>query len=548
MPAAMTYDYIIIGAGSAGTALATRLSEDPSISVLLIEAGGRDWHPLFHIPAGFARMTKGIGSWGWSTVPQTHMADRVFWFTQAKVLGGGSTINAQIYTRGHPSDFDGWAAAGCTGWGYEDVLAYFRRSEDNDTFQNDVHGRGGPIGVSQPAAPLPICEAFIAGAGELGLPRLADLAGRDTFGVGYYQLTQRAARRSSAVTGYLRQARGRSNLRLQLVRHVTRILIEAGRATGIEANGPQAGDLTTYRAGREVIVAAGAIGSPKLLMHSGIGPADHLKLVGIQPVHDLPGVGGNLQDHLDICVMCECTGEHTYDRFQRPHHAALAGLQYLATRRGPAASSLFETGGFAQSSAKTGAPDIQLHLGLGSGIEAGIAKLAHAGVTLNTAFMRPASRGTVRLQSNDIAAHPLIDPNYWAEPSDVTASLEGLELARAIMRAKALAPFVLAERVPGPEARTRADLIAYANRSAKTDHHPVGTCAMGVGPEAVVSPDLKVRGLDGLRVCDASIMPTIVSSNTNATAYMIAEKAAALLAAGDSASRSRPPAAATFRG
>jgi len=531
MSATATYDYIITGAGSSGTALAARLSQDPSVTVLLIEAGGRDWHPFFHMPAGFARMTKGIASWGYSTVPQTHMANRVFWYTQAKVLGGGSTINAQIYTRGHPSDFDGWAAAGCAGWGYEDVLPYFRRSEDNDTFDDDVHGRGGPIGVSQPAAPLPICEAFFAAAGELGLPHLDDLAGRDTFGVGYYQLTQRHARRSSA-TSYLAQARGRQNLTLKLTRHVSRILIENGRATGIEAAGRHAGDVETFRATREVVVSAGTIGSPKLLMLSGIGPADHLKSVGVAPLHDLPGVGANLQDHLDICVMCECTGDHTYDRYQKLHWAALAGARYVATRGGPAASSLFETGGFGHSTANTGAPDIQLHLGLGSGIEAGIAKLTNAGVTLNTAYMRPKSRGIVRLQSNDVMAHPLIDPNFWAEPSDVTASLEGLELARAIMRGKALEPFVLAERVPGPELRSRADLIAYANRSAKTDHHPVGTCKMGMEEDAVVTPDLRVRGLDGLRVCDASIMPMIVSSNTNATAFMIGEKAAELIGNG----------------
>ena len=297
------------------------------------------------MPAGFARMTKGIASRGYSTLPQSHVGSRVFWYTQAKVLDGGSTINAQVYTRGHPSDFDGWAAAGCAGWGYEDVLPYFRRSEDNGTFDDDVHGRGGPIGVSQPAAPLPVCEAFFAAA-------------------------------------------------------------------------------------------------------------------------------------------------------------------------------------------NTGAPDIQLHLGLGFGIEAGITKLANAGVTLNTAYMRPKSRGTVRHQSSDVAAHPLIDPDFWAEPADVTASLEGLELARAIMRGKALEPFVLAERVPGPELRSRAGLIAYAHQSAKTDHPPASTCKMGVGADAVVTPDLKVRGLDGLRVYDGSIMPMIVSSNTNATAYMIAEKGAELIRRG----------------
>ena len=524
-----TYDYIIAGAGTAGCTLAARLSEDPAVSVLLIEAGGSDWHPIFKVPAGFAKMTKGIASWGWSTVPQRHMQDRVFWYTQAKILGGGSSINAQVYTRGHPSDFDAWAALGCTGWGFEDVLPYFRRSEDNDTFDNELHGRGGPVGVSQPRAPLPVCDAFIAAAGELQIPHVKDLAGRDTFGVGYYQLTQRNSTRSSASSGHLRQARGRKNLSVRLVSRVLRVLIENGRAVGVEVAGPGAGDVTEFRASREVIVSAGAIGSPKLLMHSGIGPADHLRSVGITPLHDLPGVGSNFQDHMDICTMCECTGDHTYDKYQKPLYAALAALRYYTTGGGPAASSLFETGGFVRSSQETGAPDIQFHLGLGSGIEAGIEKLKNAGVTLNAAFMRPRSRGTVRLQSNDVAAHPLIDPNYWADPYDRRASLDGLRLAREIMRGAALKPYVLAERVPGPKVRTEQELIDYACRSAKTDHHPTGTCTMGTGGETVVSPELKVHGLDGLRVCDASVMPRNVSSNTNATVFMIAEKAAEMI-------------------
>ena len=527
--ASTTYDYIIAGAGSAGCVLAARLTEDPAIRVLLIEAGGRDWHPLFEVPAGFARMTKGIASWGFSTVPQKHMRDRVFWFTQGKVLGGGSTINAQIYTRGHPSDYDRWAALGCTGWGFEDVLVYFRRAEDNDTFDNDLHGRGGPIGVSQPCAPLPISDAFFAAAAEMGIPHLADLAGRDTFGVGRYQLTQRDGRRSSAVAGYLRAARGRPNLSIKMVAMVSRILIENGRAVGVECVGPSAGDVSSYRALRETVVSAGAIGSPKLLMLSGIGPADHLKSVGIRPIHDLPGVGSNLQDHLDVCVMSECTGDHTYDRYQKPFWAAMAGAQYYLTRRGPASSSLFETGGFVRSSQETGAPDIQFHLGLGSGIEAGIQHLKNAGVTLNSAGMRPRSRGTVRLKSSELTAHPLIDPNYWAEDYDRRVSLDGLKLARELMSQKALAPYILTERVPGPGVVSEEDQVAYACRSAKTDHHPVGTCAMGTGADAVVTPELRVRGIDGLWVVDASVMQRVVSSNTNAATYMIAEKAADMI-------------------
>jgi choline dehydrogenase-like flavoprotein len=523
------YDYIVVGAGTAGCALAARLSEDKDVRVLLVEAGGRDWNPLFHVPAGFARMTKGIASWGYSTVPQKGMGGRVFWYTQAKVLGGGSSINAQIYTRGHPSDYDNWATLGCTGWSYAEVLPYFRRSEDNDTWNNELHGQGGPIGVSQPAAPLPICDAFFAAAGEIGIPHLMDLAGRDTFGVGYYQLFQRNARRSSAVQGYIAPARKRPNFTLAMVSHVSRVLIENGRAVGVEVYGPGQGDVATCRATREVIVCAGAIGSPRLLLHSGIGPAEHLKSVGVRPVLDLPGVGSNLQDHVDMCVICECTGEHTYDRYQKLHWAAVAGARYYLTRSGPAASSLFESGGFARSSQEKGAPDIQFHLGLGSGIEAGIAKLKNNGVTLNATIMRPRARGTVRLADNDPTKAPLIDPNFWGEAYDRQCSLDGVRLAREIMRQKALKPFVLAERVPGPDVKSDADLIEYGHRHAKTDHHPAGTCAMGTGDDAVVDPQLRVRGLSGLRVVDASIMPRVISSNTNAVTYMIAEKAADLI-------------------
>jgi choline dehydrogenase-like flavoprotein len=522
-----SYDYIVVGGGSAGCALAARLSEQKDVSVLLIEAGRDDRHPLFHMPAGFAKMTKGIASWGWSTVPQERMNNRVFWYTQAKVIGGGSSINAQIYVRGNALDYDGWAQAGCKGWSYREVLPYYRRAEDNEVFEDAYHGRGGPLAVSNPRASLPICEAFIEAAQKLGIPRNHDLAGASQDGVGYYQVTQRNGRRASTVGGYLRPALSRPNLELRIARQVNRILVEDSRAIGVEVAG--ATGLETIRANAEVIVTSGAIGSPKLLLQSGIGPADHLKSAGVTPVHDLPGVGENLQDHLDICVICECTGDHTYDKYGKPHWAALAGLQYLLTRSGPVASSLFSTGGFWYADRNAPSPDIQFHLGLGSGIEAGIARLNNAGVTLNSAFMRPRSRGTVRLKSGNPSDHPLIDPNYWADPYDRQINIEGFKLAREIMRQEPLKPFVMAERVPGPDVRTDDDIAAYACRMAKTDHHPVGACAMGTGRTAVVTPELKVHGLEGLRVCDSSIMPYLISSNTNAAAIMIAEKASDMI-------------------
>jgi choline dehydrogenase len=523
----MEYDYVIIGGGSAGSVIAARLSENPDVKVLLLEAGGGDRHPLYHLPAGFAKMTKGIGSWGWQTVPQRHMNGMSIRFTQAKVIGGGSTINAQIYTRGNALDYDEWRQMGCEGWGYDGVLPYFRKAEDNDTYDNEYHCKGGPLGVSQPSAPLPICEAWFKAAGELGIPRNYDMAGAKQDGVGYYQLTQRNARRSSAAMAYLAPARNRSNLSVRTNAQIRRILIEKGRAAGAELM-----DGSAVRAAREVILSSGAIGSPRLLMLSGIGPADHLKSVGIAPVLGHPGVGSNLQDHLDLFVVAECTGEHTYDKYAKPFWSAVAGLQYLFTRKGPVASSLFETGGFWYADENARSPDIQFHLGLGSGIEAGVAAMPHGGVTMNSAHLRPRSRGTVRLASSDPNAAPLIDPNYWADPYDREMSIRGLKLARQVMRQNALKPFVLAERLPGPDVQTDQDYFNYACKNAKTDHHPAGTCRMGVDSQAVVTPRLKFNGIEALRVADASIMPTVVSSNTNAAAIMIGEKAADMIKSG----------------
>jgi choline dehydrogenase len=523
----MAYDYIIIGGGSAGCVLAARLSENPDVKVLLLEAGGSDRNFLFHWPAGFAKMTKGIASWGWSTVPQKHMQNRVLRFTQAKVIGGGSSINAQLYNRGNRLDFDEWRQKGCEGWSYEDVLPYFKRAEDFERGADEYHGAGGPLGVSDPRASLPICEAFFEAAGQSGIPRNLDMNGASQDGVGYYQLTQKNARRSSTVTAYLKPAMGRTNLTVKQNVFTSRLLIGSGRVVGVELQGGE-----KIYSEREVILTSGAIGSPKLLMQSGIGPADHLKSVGIRPLHHLPGVGSNLQDHLDLFVISECTGDHTYDKYGKPHWAALAGLQYILTRTGPVASALFSQGGFWYADENARSADIQFHFGLGSGIEAGVASMKSGGATLNSAYMRPQSRGTVRLASNDPNAAPLIDPNYWSDPYDREMSLKGLHLARAIMQQPALKPFLMAERLPGSDKMSDAELIDYACKNSKTDHHPVGTCRMGHDEHAVVTPDLKLRGLDGLRVCDASIMPNITTGNTNAPTIMIAEKASDIISKG----------------
>lgn len=524
----MGFDYIITGAGPAGCVLANRLSEDPDVGVLLLEAGGGDWNPLFHMPAGFAKMTKGVASWGWETVPQKHMKGRVLRYTQAKVIGGGSSINAQLYTRGNAVDYDLWAREdGCEGWDYRSILPYFKRAEDNQRFADDYHSYGGPLGVSMPAAPLPICDAYIRAGQELGIPYNHDFNGRQQAGVGFYQLTQHNRRRSSASLAYLSPIKDRKNLTVRTGARVARVIVEGSRATGVEIVTSHGSEIV--RADREVLVSSGAIGSPKLLLQSGIGPADHLKSVGVKVLHDLPGVGGNLQDHLDLFVIAECTGDHTYDGVAKLHRTLWAGIQYVLFRTGPVASSLFETGGFWYADPEARSPDIQFHLGLGSGIEAGVERLKNAGVTLNSAYLHPRSRGTVRLSSSDSAAAPLIDPNYWSDPHDRTMSLEGLKIAREIMQQAALKPYVMAERLPGPKVMTDDQLFDYGCANAKTDHHPVGTCKMGIGPNAVVGLDLKVHGLEGLRVCDSSVMPRVPSCNTNAPTIMVGEKGSDLV-------------------
>ena len=523
-----SFDYIIVRGGSAGCVLAARLIEEPDASVLVIEAGGRDKSLLFHWPAGFAKMTKGIASWGWSTIPQKHMQNTEVWFTQAKVIGGGSSINPQIYTRGNAADYDAWADThGCDGWDYRSLLPYSKRAEFNERFKNDYHGADGPLGVSMPRGALPICDAFIRAGQECGIPYNEDFNGQVQRGVGYYQLTQKDVRRSSAAVAFLQPAEGRSNLTVMTGAQVRRIVVKSGRATGVELI--KDGQPVKMHAAREVVLCSGAIGSPRLMMLSGIGPAVHLSLLGIDVVHDLAGVGENLQDHVDLCAISECTGPHSYDGWDRLDKTVWAGLQYLLFKSGPAAASLFETGGFWYADEAAATPDIQFHLGQRSGFEKGNANINGAGITLNSAFLRPRSRRTVRLASNDPTAAPLIDPNYWSDPYDLEMSLRGLEMARDILSQSALAPYIRKEVLPGPQVPSKAELLDYACKMAKTDHHPVGTCKMGVDDMAVVDPTLKVRGLDGLRVCDASIMSQTNSSNTNAPMIMIGEKGADLI-------------------
>jgi choline dehydrogenase len=378
--------------------------------------------------------------------------------------------------------------------------------------------------VSQPVAPLPICEAYFEAAAALGIPLNMDVTGERQDGVGYYQLTQRKARRSSAAMAFLAPNRHRRNLTVRTGAQVRRIVVEHGRATGVELMDGRRIDAT-----QEVLLASGAIGSPRLLQLSGIGPAESLHALGIEVVLDQPQVGENLQDHLDLYCICELAGPHSYDRYARPHMAAIAGLQYLLTRKGPVASSLFETGGFWYADPDARSPDIQFHLGLGTGIEKGVAAMPQGGVTLNSCYLRPRSRGTVGLRSADPAGAPLIDPNYLQDDRDREMSIRGLKLTQEIMAQPPLRRFIKAERLPGPDVRTDAEYFDFICAHSKTSHHCAGTCRMGSDPQAVVDTRLRLNGLARLRIVDNSIMPTVISSNTNAAAIMIGEKAADMI-------------------
>ncbi|MDQ0474134.1 GMC family oxidoreductase [Labrys wisconsinensis] len=524
------YDYVIAGGGSAGCVLAARLSEGGA-RVLLLEAGHPDSHPFIHVPAGFTKLSGPRVNWGYRTVPQKHLDNREMWYPQGKTLGGGSSINAMIYTRGHRSDYDGWAAGGAEGWSYEDVLPYFRKAESNRRFADRYHGTDGPLAVSDPISPLPISATFIRAAQQAGIPYNPDFNGAEQAGVGYHQTTTRDGRRGSAAVSYLRPARSRPNLTVVTRAQASRILIEKGRAVGVEYRRHGASRPERATASQEVIVTAGAVGSPKLMLLSGLGPAGQLHGLGIEVVADIPGVGENLQDHLDCYVVYDCNGAHSYYGVDQPVRQAVWALQYLMFRNGPVTTNIVEAGAFATVDGQSASPDIQLHFLPAYVVDHGLMRIPGYGVCLYSNLLRPRSRGTVRLRSAEPDDHPLIDPNYLADPYDRRMAVEGLKLAREVMAAPAFRPFLDKERMPGPAVRSDAELDAYVRQWAKTDYHPVGTCKMGTDPLAVVSPTLAVHGIERLRICDSSVMPTEISANTNAPTIMIAEKGADIILA-----------------
>ena len=524
------HDFVIVGGGSAGCTLAARLSELEDARVLLLESGPPDHDASIHVPAGFYRVVGGPLTWGYDTAPLVRADGRRMVYPQARVLGGGSSINAMVYARGNAADYDAWEREeGCAGWSYANVLPYFRRAEDNERYANGFHGVGGPLGVSDQISPHYLTKAFVRAAQEAGIPYNPDFNGARQEGCGLYQVTQRGARRCSAAVGYLKPALSRPNLTLRTDCRVTRIVIENGRAVGVEYRQGAGGSPTVARAAQEVIVAAGAVGSPRLLLLSGIGPADELREAGVDVVHDLPGVGKNLQDHIDVYTINELSGRHSYDHYRKLGRRLLAGVQWKLFESGPATSNLAEGGAFWWVDRDERAPDLQLHFLPGAGLEPGVPPLAGAGCTLNSCYLRPRSRGSVTLRDADPATPPHIDPNFWAEPHDFEMSLRGFELAREVMSQPAFRRYVRREHLPGPGTKTREEIAAHARRFGKTDYHPVGTCKMGVDEMAVVDPSLRVRGITGLRVADSSIMPRLVSSNTNAPSIMIGEKASDLV-------------------
>ena len=528
----MDYDDIIVGAGSAGCVLANRLSADPARRVLLIEAGARDWHPYVHMPAGLAKLMELTRyNWNYLTEPQAALDGRRLWWPRGKLLGGSSSINAMCYVRGRPADYARWARiTGDAGWDWPAVLPYFKRAEDNTRGADAWHGTGGPLGVSDLRHVNPLSRLLLDAAQAAGFAHNDDFNGASQEGVGYFQLATRKGWRCSTAVAYLRPAQKRPNLRVETDAQVTDIVFEGGRAAGVRYE--QSGKVHEARAAREVIVAAGALQSPQLLQLSGIGDGARLQALGIPVIRHLPGVGENLQDHLQLRLMYKVAKPiTTNDELRTLWGQARMGLKWLLHRRGPLAIGINQGGLFTRVLPESRTPDIQFHFATVSAEMAGAKPHPWSGCTFSVCQLRPESRGRVFIKSRDAQQPPAMQPNYLSHETDRRCALAATQFARRLAGTTALRPYLAEEYRPGPAVNTDHDLIEWAREYGATIFHPSGTCKMGSDPMAVVDARLRVHGVGGLRVVDCSVMPTLVSGNTNSPVVMIAEKAADMILA-----------------
>lgn len=524
------FDYVIVGGGSAGATLAGRLTEDPSVTVCLIEAGPPDKDPFIHAPMGFAFFPKWSPvNWKFDTLPQRHLNNRICYQPRGRVLGGSSSINAMIYIRGTPSDYDGWAAMGCAGWSWADVLPYFKKAEHQERGESALHAVGGPLGVSDLRFKNPLSDIFLEAAAELQLPSNDDFNGPSQEGMGYYQVTQRDGRRCSAAVAYLEPARGRTNLSVITDAHAERVLFESGRAIGLRFR--REGKSETVAARREVILSAGAFQSPQLLMLSGVGPAAHLKENGVEVLVDAPEVGGNLQDHLDYSTLRRSRSSDSIGMNWGTISKILPAIDaYKKRGEGLLTSNIAEAGGFLRTDPSLAEPDIQVHFLPGLVDDHGRKKHVGGGYSCHVCVLRPKSRGTVRLAGPDPMAPPAIDPNFLSDEADLKRLMKGARIVFRIFDAPAFKG-VDGEQLYVERDPSDAALIEDIRARSDTIYHPVGTCRMGADPKAVLDPELRVRGVTALRIVDASIMPSLIGGNTNAPSIMIGEKAADLIKA-----------------
>jgi len=524
----LEFDYVVIGAGSAGCAVAARLSEDPAVTVALVEAGGRALNPWLHVPVGyFKTMHNPSVDWCYRTAPDPGLNGRRLEWPRGKVLGGSSALNGLLYVRGQPQDYDHWRQLGLQGWGWDDVLPYFKRSEAQERGADALHGAGGPLAVSDMRAHRSLCDKFIAAAAAAGIPLNDDFNGPEQEGVGYFQLTMRGGLRCSSATAYLRPARRRPNLRIVTHALTRRLVLEGRRAARVEIERGGVAEILTAR--REIVLSAGAIGSPQILQLSGIGPGALLQRCGIPVQVELAGVGENLQDHLQARSVYEVNEPTLNDEVNRLTGRIRIGLDFILRRRGPMTMGASQVGAFTRTRPEIETPDIQFHIQPLSSQTPGHGLDPFSAFTSSVCQLRPESRGHVRIASADPRAHPEILANYLATETDRRTMIDGVRVSRRIAAAEPLAGIVRREREPGSGRQSDDEILGWIRDRATTIYHPAGTCRMGADAAAVVDERLRVRGVEGLRVADASIMPTITSGNTNAPAIMIGEKAAAMI-------------------